>query len=61
MNPIQNFSQQAWQNYIENKETINNERLRPDNMSFWDVILSEEADFTRTPEGKKIAELIKDL
>jgi len=61
MNSIQNFSQQAWQNYLDNKETVNNERLRPDNMSFWDAILSEEADFTKTPEGKKIAELIKDL
>jgi len=56
-----NISSQVWQTYLNNNETISNERLRPDNVSFWDAILSEEADFTKTQEGKRIAELIKDL
>jgi len=56
-----NISSQAWQNYLNNRDTVSNERLRPDNVSFWDAILSEEADFTRTPEGKRVAELIRDL
>jgi len=56
-----NISSQAWQNYLDNRETVSNERLRPDNVSFWDAMLSEEADFTRTPEGKRIAQLIRDL
>jgi len=55
------ISPQIWQNYLNNYETVSNERLRPDNISFWDAILSEEADFTKTPEGKKIAELIGSL
>ena len=55
------ISSQAWQNYLDNNETYSNERLRPDNLSFWDAILSEEADFTKTEEGKKILEFIKNL
>jgi len=54
-------SSQIWQNYLDNHETFSNERYRPDDLSFWDVILSEEADFTKTTEGKKIADLIRDL
>ncbi|MCL2443208.1 MAG: hypothetical protein FWD13_07055 [Treponema sp.] len=61
MNTAINISSQAWQNYLDNQETVSNERLRPDNISFWDAILSEEADFTKTPMGKKIADLIRDL
>ncbi|MCL2802291.1 MAG: hypothetical protein FWD28_11105 [Treponema sp.] len=61
MNAEINISSQAWQNYINNNETVSNERLRPDNISFWDAILSDEADFTKTPKGQKIAELIRDL
>jgi len=56
-----NISSKTWQNYLENRETVSNQRLRPDNVSFWDAILSEEADFTKTPEGKRIAKLIRDL
>ena len=55
MNTDINISSQAWQRYLDNHETISNERLRPDNVSFWDAILSEEADFTQAPEGKRIA------
>lgn len=55
------ISPQAWQNYLNNRETVSNERLRPDDVSFWEAILSEEADFTKTTEGKRIAELIRDL
>jgi len=56
-----NISSQTWQNYLNNRETVSNERLRPDNVSFWDAILSEEADFTKTSKGRRIAELIRDL
>ena len=55
------ISSQTWQNYLDNHETVSNEQLRPDNVSFWDAILSEEADFTKTSKGKKIAELIRNL
>ena len=56
-----NISSQVWQKYLDNNETFNNVRLRPDNVSFWDAILSEDGNFTKTPEGKKIAKIIGDL
>ena len=58
---ITSISPKAWQDYLNNNDTFSNQRLRPENVSFWDAMLSEEADFTRTPEGKRIAELIRDL
>jgi hypothetical protein len=58
---ISDISSETWQEYLKNHETVHNERLRPDNVSFWDVILSKEADFTRTLEGKHIADIIRDL
>jgi hypothetical protein len=58
---ILEISPQAWQEYINNHDTISNERLRPANVSFWDAMLSEEADFSKTPEGKRIVELIRDI
>ena len=58
---IPSISPQAWQDYLNNNDTVSNQRLRPENVSFWEAMLSEEADFTRTPEGKRIAELIRDL
>jgi hypothetical protein len=58
---IPDISSEIWQQYMHNHETFHNERLRPDNVSFWDAMLSKEADFTKTPEGKKIADLIKEL
>jgi hypothetical protein len=58
---ILDISSKTWQEYLENHETVHNERVRPDNVSFWDAMLSKEADFTRTPEGKRIADLIRDL
>ena len=58
---IPNISSQAWQDYLNNNDTISNQRLRPENVSFWDAMLTEEADFTRTQEGKRIAEIIRNL
>ena len=58
---IPNISPQTWQDYLDNNDTISNQRLRPENVSFWDAMLSEDADFTRTSEDKRIAELIRDL
>jgi hypothetical protein len=32
--------------------------LRGENETFFDAMLSEEADFTKTPEGREILEFI---
>jgi hypothetical protein len=55
------LSQAAFKDYLENNDTFSNERIRPDGVSFWDAMLSEEADFTKTSSGKQIIEAIKAL
>jgi len=55
------LSQEAYKKYLDDQDTVTNERLRPAGVSFLDAMLSEEADFTKTSEGQKIVELIKAL
>ncbi|GHV70268.1 hypothetical protein AGMMS49928_17390 [Spirochaetia bacterium] len=55
------ISPETYKNYLEDNDTFSNERIRPDGESFWDAMLSKEADFTQYPEGKQIVELIKAL
>jgi hypothetical protein len=51
----------AYERYSQEQHVISNERIRADDVSFLDAMLSEEADFTQTPEGKEIIETIKAL
>ena len=46
------------QAYVEQKMPIINERLRGEDETFFDAMLSEEADLSKTPEGRKILEFI---
>jgi len=52
------FSKETYQAYLEQKKSIINERLRGENETFFDAMLSEEADLTKTPEGREIIEFI---
>ena len=52
-------SQEAYENYLNKKDTISNERIRPENETFFDAIMS--ADMTKTPEGREILNTIKNL
>jgi hypothetical protein len=55
------FSEEAYQKFLHKRQTISNRRIRPDNVSIWDVLASEEADFTRLPEGQEILEAFRQL
>ena len=55
------LSREAYRDYVQHKDIFHNERIRPDGLSFWDAMLSEEADFTKTPAGKQILETIAAL
>ena len=55
------LSHESYRDYLEHKDTFSNERIRPNEVSFWDAMLSEEADFTKTLAGKQIIETIKAL
>jgi len=53
------FSQDAYDKYISQKNVVSNERIRPDNESFLDAMLS--VDMTATPEGREILDIIRNL
>ena len=53
------ISQEAYERYLQKKDTINNNRLRPENEIFIDALMS--VDMTSTPEGREILETIKKL
>ena len=55
------FSEDTYRAYMEQKGSIFNERLRGKDETFFDAMLSEEADISRLPEGNEIIELIRDL
>jgi len=53
------IDQKTYDEYLKEKNTIHNERIRPDDENFFDAILS--IDMENDPDGKKIIEMIKDL
>jgi hypothetical protein len=52
-------SQDAYDRYLSRKNVVSNKRVRPDNETFLDAMLS--VDMTATPEGREILEAIKKL
>ena len=52
-------SQEAYEKYLEKKDVISNTRLRPENETFIDAIMS--TDMAATPEGREILETIRKL
>jgi len=52
------FSQETYQAYVKKENTIHNARLRDENETFFDAMLSDEADLTKTPEGRELLEYI---
>jgi hypothetical protein len=53
------FSEESYKAYVAQKNIIHNERLRPDDETIFDVVLSGEADFTKHPKGKEILDVIR--
>jgi len=53
------ISQEAYENYLQKRDNISNIRLRPENETFFDAIMS--VDMTATPEGREILDTIRKL
>lgn len=53
------ISKEAYERYLQKKDYISNIRLRPENETFFDAMMS--VNMTDTPEGRKILETIKRL
>jgi len=52
------FSEETYQTYIQQRNPIINERFRGEDETFFDAMLSAEADLTKIPEGQEILKLI---
>jgi hypothetical protein len=55
------FSEETYQDFVKQKSLIHNERIRGDDETIFDAAISEEADFTKHPEGKEILEIIRNF
>jgi hypothetical protein len=53
------FSEETYQAKKKKKIIPLNERFRDDDETIFDAALSEDADFTKHPEGKEIIEAIR--
>jgi len=53
------FSEKTYKAFLEKKNFVRNMRSRSKNKTIFDVVLSEEADFTKHPEGEDIVKVIR--
>jgi hypothetical protein len=53
------FSKETCQAFLKQKKIPLNERFRGDDETIFDAALSEDADFTKHPEGSEILEAIR--
>ena len=55
------FDDASYSRFLNEKRIIYNSRLRDDNETFFDAMLSKEADLRTTPEGEKIIRFIQSI
>jgi hypothetical protein len=55
------FDGRAYDRFLNEKRAIYNSRLRSDDETFFDAMLSKEADLRTTPEGQKIIQMIQSI
>ena len=55
------FDDASYSRFLKEKKTINNPRLREDDQTFFDAMISKEADLRTSPEGKKIIQYIQSI
>jgi len=55
------FDDVSYSRFLNEKRTIYSSRLRDDNETFFDAMLSKEADLRSTPEGEKIIKYIQSI
>jgi hypothetical protein len=55
------FNDEYYTKFLNEKKNIYNSRLRDDNETFFDAMLSKEADLRTTPEGEKIIQFIQSI
>ena len=53
------FNDTEYSRFLNEKTVIHNSRLRDDNETFFDAMLSKEADLRTTAEGRQIIKFIQ--
>jgi hypothetical protein len=53
------FDDASYSRFLNEKKMVYNSRLRDDNETFFDAMLSKDADLRSTPEGEKIIQYIQ--
>jgi hypothetical protein len=53
------YSEETYRDFVEQRALYHNERLRGKDETIFDAALSEEADFTKYPEGEEILKAIR--
>ena len=53
------IDQKSYDEYLEKKDYISNERIRPDDQNFFDALMT--VDMKNDPDGKRLIEIIKAL
>jgi hypothetical protein len=53
------FTEESYQNFLKDKQHIDNERIRPPSMSFWEAMASPDADFTKDENWKDLKSLFQ--
>jgi hypothetical protein len=53
------IDQKSYNEYLEKKDFISNEGIRPDDQNFFDELMS--VDMKNDPDGRRIIEIIKAL
>jgi hypothetical protein len=53
------IDQKSYNEYLEKKDYISNERIRPDDQNFFDALMT--VDMKNDPDGKRVIEIIKAL
>jgi hypothetical protein len=43
-----------YQDFLEKKDNISNNRIRPDDTDFFEALSQDDADMSKTPEGRQI-------
>jgi hypothetical protein len=50
-----------YEDYLKESDYISNTRIRPDDMDIFEWLSSEDADMSKTPEGRQIIAALQSL
>jgi hypothetical protein len=54
------FTEESYQEFLKQQSPLVNKRLRGENETIFDALLSEEADFTKSPNANEIITAIRE-